>query len=231
MGGWGGSGLAPGSPRLLPLHQRTRQRQTVDRAPQRGKVLAHRGRPCGIDSQLTRRQCCQGIQRGAGELVAQHGQRAVASVLHQHLDAPVCGRYGPCHLAQAQREQLKGVGTIRVKRRIAGGEFVELQVGKAVVGQRGVGFDDLADASGAHVAAQVFGGFLGGGLGAGAQDEFARRLIGRQRIERQHGVAGGAAAGEKIQHGVAGVAGLGEEALDEGQGFGVREIFVADDFS
>ena len=53
----------------------------------------------------------------------------------KQLDAFVSGRHWRCHTAQAQREQLEGVGATGFKRRVARGDFVKLQLGEAVVGQ------------------------------------------------------------------------------------------------
>ena len=123
-----------------------------------------------------------------------------------------CGRF-------SYGKKQAGVFWRGLKRHIGGGELVELQISKTGVGA--LAGDDAANAFGADIAAQVFLGFFGGGFGAAAQDEAARATV--LGVERQHGMARGAAARKKIQHGVAGAGGLLQQALNERQGLGVVE--------
>ena len=79
-----------------------------------------------------------------------------------------CGRF-------SYGKKQAGVFWRGLKRHIGGGELVELQISKTGVGA--LAGDDAANAFGAHIAAQVFPGFFGGGFGAAAQDEAALAVV------------------------------------------------------
>ena len=148
-------------------------------------------------------QCGQRVQRFGRGLPAQHGQPV--AINRYDLYSFLRSIYGRCGRFSHGNKQA-GVFWCGFKGDIGSVEFVELQISKA--GVVALGANDAADAFGADIAAQVFVRVFGRGFGAAAQDKAAVATV--LGVQRQHGVAGGAATGEEVQHGVAGAGGLGE---------------------